>query len=401
MKKITLLMLIVFTMTTHAQNKLLSSIYESYFNNAWSVSSGNNYVYDSNNNLTAETYLSWDSSNNAWKISSKSTYTYNASNKVTEEIYQSSWNTPNNTLENTWKTTYTYAAGRLTESVGYNWENANWVLNYKLVITYNANNLLDSYINYSWDGTQWVNDERYTFTYNANNKVASDIGEEWASSQWVNKYKSLYNYNSNNKIISQIRADWDVFNSMWVANGNKTEYEWDAAGNRTQEVEYSTTNIGTLNQYKSEYTYDTFNLMTNFAHPFKDKTGLDYFFNEFPYVNKVQGENSYSYNAQTSSFNLNGRTTYNYNAAIALSTPTIDKATANITFYPNPTTDFLNIQNPSKVAIDKVFVTDLTGKKVLEQNNANQVNVANLAKGLYVVEAFSGEEKWVIKFVKE
>jgi len=69
--------------------------------------------------------------------------------------------------------------------------------------------------------------------------------------------------------------------------------------------------------------------------------------------------------------------------------------------YPNPTTSILNIQTQINSTIDKIVITDLTGKKVFEQNNANQVNVANLAKGLYVIEAFSGEEKFVQKFIKE
>ena len=42
------------------------------------------------------------------------------------------------------------------------------------------------------------------------------------------------------------------------------------------------------------------------------------------------------------------------------------------------------------------------GKVILEQTiNTNQVNVAQLACGMYVIEAVSGNEKWVSKFIKE
>jgi Secretion system C-terminal sorting domain len=394
-KKITLLMLIVFTITVQGQNKLLSSINESYYNNTWNNSSGFNYEYDSNNNLTAETYLDWDNLNNDWKIIDKTTYIYNASNKVTQEIYQSSWNSPNNTIENSEKTTYTYTAGMLTEGEGYEWENSNWVLFYKFVITYNANNLPYTILYYTRDDTQWVNDERTTFTYNANNKLIADTDEVWDGSQWVNSFKSLYTYNANNKIIADRVAEWDDFNAIWVEK-YRTDYELDATGNRIS----ITDNQGS-SRYKNEYTYDTFNLMSGFGHPFKDKTGVDYLAEDFPYVNKVQIENRYSFNAQTNNFYLSGRTTYNYNTAITLSTETIEKPSSTIAVYPNPTKDALFIQNETSVAIDKVIVTDMTGKKVLEQNNASQVNVANLVKGLYVVEAFSGEEKFTSKFIKE
>lgn len=394
MKKITLLMLLVFTITTQAQNKLLSSISEFYNNNTWETNSGENYEYDTNNNLITETGINWDNVNNAWAdINYKTTYTYNASNKVTQAIYQDSFNKP---FGNSSKTTYSYTAGRLTESIDYDWEDSIWVVQYKYVVTYNANNLPSTVVFYEWDGTQWENNERTTFSYNANNKVLSSITERWVSAQWENSYKSLYIYNANNKLISDRGANWDIFNSIWVeAGAYRVDYVLDATGNRISE-----TNSGNYNA-KSEKTYDSSKLMASFAHPFRDKTGIDYFAEDFPYINKLQVDNNYYFNATTSSYELSNRTTYNYDNAITLSTATIEDATATIAIYPNPTRDLLNIQNPSKITIDKVFVTDMTGKKVIEQNNSSQINVQNLAKGMYVLEVIAGDKKEVRKFIKE
>lgn len=394
------MLIALITITTQAQNKLLSSITESYYNSTWQKDYGYNYEYDSKNNLIAETELSWDSSTSSWKISGKTTYTYNGSNKVTEEFNQKR-NTTNNTLENYYKGIKTYTDGKLTEMLDYYWENASWILDSKNEITYNSNNLPISYIYSELGDTQLELEERYTITYNANNKILSTISEAWNGTQWVNSEKTLYTYNAQNKIISEKSADWDEFNSNWAANGNQTEYEWDATGNKTSETDYYKDSRGNISRYKDEYTYDTFNLMSSFAHPFKDKTGVDYFFRDFPYVNKVQVENSYSYDNDRNSFRQNGITTYNYNSAITLSAPTIEKATATISVYPNPAKAFLNIANPSEIPIDKVFVTDMTGRKVLEQNNSNPVNVQNLAKGIYVLEAYSGKEKFQSKFIKE
>jgi hypothetical protein len=69
--------------------------------------------------------------------------------------------------------------------------------------------------------------------------------------------------------------------------------------------------------------------------------------------------------------------------------------------YPNPTSSIINLKTQNNIQIDKIVVTDLTGKKVVEINNANQINVAKLSAGLYIVEAFSGEEKFISKFIKE
>ena len=72
----------------------------------------------------------------------------------------------------------------------------------------------------------------------------------------------------------------------------------------------------------------------------------------------------------------------------------------DLVLYPNPTQTTLNIS--STTTIDKITVADLTGKKVLEQKqNTTQVNVQNLAKGIYILEVFVGQNKQTRKFIKE
>ena len=81
---------------------------------------------------------------------------------------------------------------------------------------------------------------------------------------------------------------------------------------------------------------------------------------------------------------------------------TVENTIKPIKVYPNPTKSFLTLQTPNNVSLDKVTITDLTGKIVLEQTqNSTQVNVAQLSSGMYILQAFSGTEKMVSKFVKE
>ena len=69
--------------------------------------------------------------------------------------------------------------------------------------------------------------------------------------------------------------------------------------------------------------------------------------------------------------------------------------------FPNPAHTELNIQLPEQQTLDCVAVTDITGKIVLKQDqNLNQINVSHLANGLYFIEAHSGNEKLVTKFIK-
>ncbi len=387
-------MLIVFTITSQGQNKLFSAVSEYYDVNSssWQNSYGVNYEYDSNNNVISEIGLDWTAGK--WANSSKTSYTYNVNNKITELVFQI-WNGTTNSYENVNKDAYTYISGKPTEIVYYDWSSPNWVIKDKTVISYNANNLPSAALSSLWDGTQWLNDSRYTTTYNANQKLTEDLGEKWINSNWVNDYKSLYTYNSNNKLVTGRFASWDVFNSRWVEE-TRTDYELDANGNRTK-----TTYSGSFGS-KLEYNYDTSSLMASFANPFKDKSGIDYFGEDYPYVNKLLGYNEFTYNTQTNSFDQNGRTTFNYSNAITLGTEELELANNTIIVFPNPTTDFLTIQNASNTAIDKIIVSDISGKTVLQQNqNASQVNVQNLSKGMYLLQVVSGDNKWQSKFLKE
>ena len=73
-----------------------------------------------------------------------------------------------------------------------------------------------------------------------------------------------------------------------------------------------------------------------------------------------------------------------------------------IVVYPNPTKAILTVQNNHQTPFEKIVITDLMGKIVLTQTtNTNQINVEPLASGMYLLEATSGGEQLVSKFVKE
>ncbi|MES2410232.1 MAG: T9SS type A sorting domain-containing protein [Bacteroidota bacterium] len=73
-----------------------------------------------------------------------------------------------------------------------------------------------------------------------------------------------------------------------------------------------------------------------------------------------------------------------------------------IAIYPNPVTAKLTIQLENGGVLDKITITNLSGKIIGTQiQNTAIVNVENLAQGIYILEVYSGEDKYVSKFVKE
>ena len=121
--------------------------------------------------------------------------------------------------------------------------------------------------------------------------------------------------------------------------------------------------------YEDINTFDTSQSMADFAHPFKDKNGIDYLFSVNGIINKIL-TTTYS----------ESRITYNYGEATA-SIPAFNLA--NVQVHPNPATDILNIsiQNGS---IFKINIYNLLGKKIFTSTE-NTINVENLAKGVYLL----------------
>ena len=80
-----------------------------------------------------------------------------------------------------------------------------------------------------------------------------------------------------------------------------------------------------------------------------------------------------------------------------------DTFSANtIKTFPNPTSSIITVQGGDNLVFDKMIVTDLTGKTVLlHEQGSNQINVEQLSCGMYLLQAFSGEEQFMSKFVKE
>ena len=70
--------------------------------------------------------------------------------------------------------------------------------------------------------------------------------------------------------------------------------------------------------------------------------------------------------------------------------------------YPNPVSSILNLQTEDNRILDKITITDLTGKTVMvETKSTMQITIGQLANGTYLLEAILGNERWIGKFVKE
>jgi len=70
---------------------------------------------------------------------------------------------------------------------------------------------------------------------------------------------------------------------------------------------------------------------------------------------------------------------------------------SNFSIYPNPTTDYINIDCSS---LESVSVYNIIGKEVIKANNQNRIDVSTLSKGVYFIKVSDGINSSTKKFIK-
>ena len=76
-----------------------------------------------------------------------------------------------------------------------------------------------------------------------------------------------------------------------------------------------------------------------------------------------------------------------------------DNNKIELSVYPNPVIDHININSNEK--IDFVQVTDLTGKVILKETNTNKLNLSHLTKGVYLVKIKTDKSESIQKIIKK
>lgn len=84
-----------------------------------------------------------------------------------------------------------------------------------------------------------------------------------------------------------------------------------------------------------------------------------------------------------------------------------EEAFTNITVYPNPATDQINIVNPSNASNLKVELLDMNGRVVLSKANAMKnttkatIAIDHLSKGVYTMRVYNDDGQKIFKVVKQ
>jgi hypothetical protein len=267
--------------------------------------------------------------------------------------------------------------------------------------------LLKKIENSEWDSINkdWtINIIRTTFTYNENNNVTQELKEYWDEKtkkyeknrednymydsnnlkiEYIYKLRNAYtnnlqNYEKkeyfyNNKAQLTIELDyiWGVNKKIWHIEGNR-EYYYNINGKLISEQSHRCDTPSTIwiNQTNELYVYDKNDCLKTY----------DY------YTNWSISKSLYENHTQALYFYKEDNTSI------------LDELfNTNYPFSPNPVKDKLFIQISEFNNTDKIQIIDLNGRKLLETELKETIDVSSLSKGIYILKI--GNRQW--KFVKE
>ncbi|MDX5346874.1 MAG: T9SS type A sorting domain-containing protein [Hymenobacteraceae bacterium] len=339
-------------------------------------------VYDAQGNQIYEGNFSWI--NNSWDVSwqYKNLNTYNANNQITEKIVQS-WNTTTNMWENDWRDVTTYnTAGKISSNEEHTWDGTAWVTDSRNLYDYAANPAGNpSTITYQeYVNGNWVNYDRYTnivWQSFSDFKPLSYTEENWDNGTWVVEGRGNIVYDNNGGSVEVFQQ---FINNTWV-NSDRWSSLYDSRKNEVGYMSEDWVNNAWVMDWQEEY------LLTYNA------------------TDDVTQKIVRSWDISTNQLEDRRKEVYSNFTRIAVGVQKqLQQLQVNV--YPNPATAQLTLQAETADAA-VLTLTDLAGRVVITKAldvapaTTHQVDVANLAKGTYLLQLQTAKGIYTTKIVKQ
>jgi hypothetical protein len=326
------------------------------------------YTYDSNQYLSRISIDSWV--NNSWKLACYEQYAQDSTGRWTRTVASDS----DHGFVVRAIGYYTYSQNRISEYI----QTINIGGNvfdtlYKLEYYYNNNNVIDSCIESDYNNGEWGYAYKNDFIYDEVGVRLNIITYSFNQGQWINdsKYEWVYNHETHS---------YGVDNTLYMENDirvmQRNYYLTDNSNNWTSQA-ISRYNISYDTSSNANYPiYPTISVFFEGWEKWFDIINTQY---------PIAQDERWRENNNTGMLSYVETSTYNYEEVV-LGINNIEKQNENISVYPNPTNDILNIEVQENSKPLQITLYNTLGKEVMRTNlSSSQINIANLPQGLYLL----------------
>lgn len=326
----------------------------------WEPLNQDKYIYEDSSNRIKSYYQKWNFDLNDTIYETGYFYEYFPNQNI---IYRKLWNYKTNKYDD---------------------------LNYKYVQDLNHNNNIILKSNYKYDeNVGWILVDSYAnYIYDDKDNLITELRTYIDGSTIKNVSKTNFIYNENNQIESKVYQIYSTFYEDWV-NETKNLYIYDEKGNITQEITQKW-NIGWkrwIDDTKTVTIIDNNIDLENLrSSPKIDKKIL-----------KISRFKNFS--VDNPKWELQNESNYHYSQKLVSSIEDFNEQ--DLTIYPNPAKDFLNLGTHKNKSFN-LIIFDLNGNIVLELNDFvdELLDISKLNKGTYFLLIEGIEIQKSIKFIK-
>lgn len=372
---ITLISLFIFPQNFEAQEFKIDSVQIFIWNNPlpddWSMQTRRHHTFDNGGiNATNVLFLIKDNSTSeAWLNNLQIIITYTAQDKIESTTILfwigTSWT-------NTSKTVYSYdGSGNNDVTTNYGPNGAGWLENSRTVMTYNSSDLITERIYQSGNTSSWTNTSRVVYTY-SEDKITEDY-YDWNVTEWSTTINTRTVSNYNSTLLIDITTLID--NSGVLENQGLSTYIYN--GNNLDIVTYYSWDGSVwVASSRSRFTFDVNN------------TIIELIFELWSSPDWVSSQKSVYFSSE---------------AALNISSNNLLKGKV----YPNPFNNELNISLKTPLENEGTLqIFDMHGKEI-SKTELNQgvktikLNNPYLAKGIYFIQIISASQNHTFKVIKQ
>jgi hypothetical protein len=383
------------------------------------------YSYNTINKQTAYVTQKWVNGN--WRNTRQQQFTYQSDSLLVLDLTQT-WDTVSNSWVNSQKTERTFdATGKEITTAVFNWDinSSQWKGNFYYVKAFNQQGFQILFEELYWDNNAntFAKAARTIYVRNNDGLSTTDTIQSWNSitSEYVTSQIRHYTYNANGKLIVYrvlfLNGNTGLVNSLFLSNitldaadrpllifdqdssstaagswrpFRKWTYNYDNNGNQLSELfEYRMNGDTLTKNYRQQNTYANNKPLTgsrdNWNISLGDWTPVSRDLNEYNSDGfRTAYEGKSGWNASGNYFNNHVRNEYKC-GLVSIGLDKVFAKQVEVTIYPNPCNNLLNIQTSS--AVNTVMIFDLQGQlKMTSTPLNNQIDLSGLANGMYIVQ---------------
>lgn len=353
---------------TYLDNSLLSEMLYLYWEEEWIGEEKQNYFYDENNRLSQQSLSYYNEMNSTWEEEILIDFAYGENGLVEEALIK--YEDEDGIYYE--KAVFNYTEdGEFTEVIMYE-QYEEWYAYSKDTYAVNEELLQFEEFRYYWDGESWFNNFQQIGKCNGDwqqyESITYLLNEE--TGEWVNTGKVEFNYDEEGNLSIEQGFAWDTEENAWI--------------------EYSAQGMA----YNNDFTFEQLFLPIDNISDDPSSRFINYF-------NHMLLNIEYSYlNMNSNEIELSDKDIYYYSEQNILNV--IDDVDADLSFYPNPATDFLMIDfEDSKLIEAEIYNIHGSLIKIQTLNSGDIIQIGDIKPGVYLLKAKSENKIFTSKFIKK